>query len=75
MVFQSDGLYPHKMVRQNIGFERKMMRVPKATLRARVPTPLQLSHDSSVYVGFSTSRLFNAGDRTALQASQREERS
>lgn len=77
MVFQSDALYPHEVVRQNIGFELKMMRLPKATLKSRVPTPFQLRHDRTVYVGFSPSglRLFDAADGAALKAPQREERS
>ncbi|MGW6195189.1 ABC transporter ATP-binding protein [Kribbella sp. NPDC055110] len=36
MVFQSYALYPHKTVRQNIGFALKMMRVPKATIAEQV---------------------------------------
>ncbi|MEV5502461.1 ABC transporter ATP-binding protein [Nonomuraea fuscirosea] len=36
MVFQSYALYPHKTVRQNIGFALKMMRVPKATIDEQV---------------------------------------
>ncbi|GAA1579343.1 sn-glycerol-3-phosphate ABC transporter ATP-binding protein UgpC [Kribbella hippodromi] len=36
MVFQSYALYPHKTVRQNIGFALKMMRVPKATIEEQV---------------------------------------
>ncbi|WP_410788255.1 ABC transporter ATP-binding protein [Kribbella sp. C-35] len=36
MVFQSYALYPHKTVRQNIGFALKMMRVPKATISEQV---------------------------------------
>ncbi|TCC33794.1 ABC transporter ATP-binding protein [Kribbella sindirgiensis] len=36
MVFQSYALYPHKTVRQNIGFALKMMRVPKATVSEQV---------------------------------------
>jgi len=36
MVFQSYALYPHKTVRQNIGFALTMMRVPKATIAEQV---------------------------------------
>jgi multiple sugar transport system ATP-binding protein len=36
MVFQSYALYPHKTVRQNIGFALKMMRMPKATIAEQV---------------------------------------
>jgi multiple sugar transport system ATP-binding protein len=36
MVFQSYALYPHKTVRQNIGFALKMMRVPKAKIDEQV---------------------------------------
>ncbi|MBB5979462.1 ABC transporter ATP-binding protein [Kribbella solani] len=36
MVFQSYALYPHRTVRQNIGFALKMMRVPKATIEEQV---------------------------------------
>jgi len=36
MVFQSYALYPHKTVRQNIGFALTMMRVPKATIVEQV---------------------------------------
>ncbi|MFI7067558.1 ABC transporter ATP-binding protein [Kribbella sp. NPDC050124] len=36
MVFQSYALYPHKTVRQNIGFALRMMRVPKATIAEQV---------------------------------------
>ncbi len=36
MVFQSNALYPHMTVRQNMGFGLKMRRTPKVAIAARV---------------------------------------
>ncbi|WP_406046676.1 hypothetical protein [Kribbella sp. NBC_00889] len=49
------------------------VRIDGELLKARVPTPFQLGHDSTVYVGFNPVRLhlFTASDGIALQAPQR----
>jgi multiple sugar transport system ATP-binding protein len=46
------------------------VRVAGELLKARVPTPFRLGHDSTVYVGLDPDRLhlFNAADGTALHA-------
>src|SRR4051812_15361948 len=36
MVFQSYALYPHKSVRENLGFGLRMRGIPAAEIRARV---------------------------------------
>ncbi|HET8628635.1 MAG TPA: ABC transporter ATP-binding protein [Thermomicrobiales bacterium] len=42
MVFQSYALYPHMSVAENIGFALKMMRVPKAEIKARTDRAAQM---------------------------------
>lgn len=42
MVFQSYALYPHKTVRENIGFGLKVRKVPKAEIERRVQDAAQL---------------------------------
>ncbi|MEV5963689.1 ABC transporter ATP-binding protein [Kribbella sp. NPDC051952] len=53
------------------------VRIEGELIKARVPTPFRLGHDSTVFVGFNPSRLhlFNASDGTAIHAPNREERS
>ncbi|NUR94170.1 MAG: ABC transporter ATP-binding protein [Kribbellaceae bacterium] len=60
-VFVSEPLGPDVLVTVNIEGE---------LLKARVPTPFRLGHDSTVYVGLDPNRLhlFNATDGTALTA-------
>ena len=49
------------------------VRIGGELLKARVPVPFRLGHDSTVYVGFNQNRLhlFKASDGTALHAPQR----
>ncbi|MET7338639.1 ABC transporter ATP-binding protein [Nonomuraea sp. NPDC005650] len=63
-VFVSEPLGPDVLVTVRIGGE---------LLKARVPVPFRLGHDSTVYVGFNQNRLhlFRASDGTALHAPQR----
>ncbi|MBB3713057.1 multiple sugar transport system ATP-binding protein [Limimaricola variabilis] len=42
MVFQNYALYPHKTVRQNIGFSLKMRKFPKAEIERRVAEAAEL---------------------------------
>lgn len=42
MVFQNYALYPHKTVRQNIGFSLQMRKAPKAEIRKRVDEAAEL---------------------------------
>ncbi|GAA1578096.1 MULTISPECIES: ABC transporter ATP-binding protein [Kribbella] len=60
-VFVSEPLGPDVLVTVNIQGE---------LLKARVPTPFRLGHDSTVYVGLNPDRLhlFDAADGTALHA-------
>ncbi|HZX08933.1 ABC transporter ATP-binding protein [Kribbella sp.] len=62
-VFVSEPLGPDVLVTVNIEGE---------LLKARVPTPFRLGHDSTVYVGFDPARLhlFTTTDGTALHAPQ-----
>ncbi|WP_427895424.1 ABC transporter ATP-binding protein [Kribbella sp. GL6] len=63
-VFVSEPLGPDVLVTVNLEGE---------LLKARVPTPFRLGHDSTVYVGLNPDRLhlFNAADGTALHAPPR----
>ena len=67
-VFVSEPLGPDVLV---------TVRIEGELIKARVPTPFRLGHDSTVYAGFAQDRLhlFKASDGTALQAPYREERS
>ncbi|TCC05879.1 ABC transporter ATP-binding protein [Kribbella soli] len=67
-VFVSEPLGPDVLV---------TVRIEGELIKARVPTPFRLGHDSTVYVGFNPSRLhlFAAADGTALHAPEREEHS
>ncbi|MEV4087956.1 ABC transporter ATP-binding protein, partial [Nonomuraea fuscirosea] len=60
-VFVSEPLGPDVLVTVRIGGE---------LLKARVPVPFRLGHDSTVYAGFNRERLhlFKAADGTALHA-------
>ncbi len=42
MVFQSYALYPHKTVRENIGFGLKVRKIPRAEIESRVQETAQL---------------------------------
>jgi multiple sugar transport system ATP-binding protein len=67
-VFVSEPLGPDVLV---------TVRIEGELIKARVPTPFRLGHDSTVYVGFNPSRLhlFNASDGAALHAPNREDHS
>ncbi|RZT27127.1 multiple sugar transport system ATP-binding protein [Kribbella sp. VKM Ac-2569] len=67
-VFVSEPLGPDVLV---------TVRIEGELIKARVPTPFRLGHDSTVYVGFNANRLhlFAAADGTALHAPEREEHS
>ncbi len=67
-VFVSEPLGPDVLV---------TVRIEGELIKARVPTPFRLGHDSTVYVGFNPNRLhlFAAADGTALHAPEREEHS
>jgi multiple sugar transport system ATP-binding protein len=62
-VFVSEPLGPDVLV---------TVRIEGELIKARVPTPFRLGHDSPVHVGFNPDRLhlFAAADGTALQAPQ-----
>ena len=74
-----DGHHPGKVfVAEPLGPDVLVtVRIEGELIKARVPTPFRLGHDSTVYVGFDPDRLhlFSAADGTALQAPEREERS
>jgi multiple sugar transport system ATP-binding protein len=67
-VFVSEPMGPDVLV---------TVRIDGELLKARVPTPFRLGHDSTVFVGFNPDRLhlFKASDGAALHAPNREERS
>jgi multiple sugar transport system ATP-binding protein len=74
-----DGHHPGKVfVSEPLGPDVLVtVRIEGELIKARVPTPFRLGHDSTVYVGLNPNRLhlFTASDGTALHAPNREERS
>ena len=74
-----DGHHPGKVfVSEPLGPDVLVtVRIEGELVKARVPTPFRLGHDSTVYVGFNPNRLhlFAAADGTALHAPEREEHS
>ncbi|WP_327633450.1 ABC transporter ATP-binding protein [Kribbella sp. NBC_00482] len=74
-----DGYHPGKVfVSEPLGPDVLVtVRIEGELVKARVPTPFRLGHDSTVYVGFNPNRLhlFAAADGTALHAPEREEHS